>query len=98
MLNGVMARVLLSLPDDFLAEVDELAAREKRSRSELVREALRRYLHQADEPVRTERGDSDALGALESIQRMRMNVQAGEGPSSEEWIRNRRERNERLRS
>ena len=96
-----MARVLLSLPDEFLAEVDALAQREQRSRSELVREALRRYLHEADgAPDRARAGGpgGDALGALESIQRMRMTLNEAEGPTSEEWIRSRRERNERLRT
>jgi len=36
-----MARVLISLPEEFLEEVDRLAREEKRSRSELIREGLR---------------------------------------------------------
>jgi len=39
-----MARILVSMPDDFLGRVDELASDEQRTRSELVREALRSYL------------------------------------------------------
>ncbi len=39
-----MARVLLSLPDDFLSRVDKVAGREQRTRSELIREALRAYI------------------------------------------------------
>jgi metal-responsive CopG/Arc/MetJ family transcriptional regulator len=39
-------RVMLSLPKSFLQEVDEAAKDEYRSRSELMREALRRYLEQ----------------------------------------------------
>lgn len=35
------AKIMLSLPESFLAEVDRLAKEEHRSRSELVREALR---------------------------------------------------------
>jgi metal-responsive CopG/Arc/MetJ family transcriptional regulator len=38
------SKVMLSFPDDFLAEVDRLAREEHRSRSELVREALRHYI------------------------------------------------------
>jgi CopG family transcriptional regulator/antitoxin EndoAI len=38
-----VARVLISLPDEFLVKVDELAKKEDRSRSELIREALRYY-------------------------------------------------------
>ena len=37
-------KVLVSLPEKFLEDVDRLAAEEHRSRSELIREALRAYL------------------------------------------------------
>jgi len=39
-----MARILISMPDEFLNKVDGLASEEQRTRSELVREALRTYL------------------------------------------------------
>lgn len=39
-----MARILVSMPDDFLDKVDGLANEEQRTRSELVREALRSYI------------------------------------------------------
>ena len=39
-----MARILVSMPDEFLNKVDGLAEEEQRTRSELVREALRTYL------------------------------------------------------
>lgn len=39
-----MARVLLSLPDEFLNKVDRVAGSEQRTRSELIREALRAYI------------------------------------------------------
>lgn len=39
-----MARVLVSMKDDFLKRVDEVADNEQRSRSELIREALRDYI------------------------------------------------------
>jgi hypothetical protein len=35
---------MVSFPDEFLAEVDRVAQEEHRSRSELVREALRLYI------------------------------------------------------
>ena len=38
------SKVMISFPDDFLAEVDRLAREEHRSRSELVREAIRHYI------------------------------------------------------
>lgn len=39
-----MAKVLLSIPDKFLNQIDELAENEQRTRSELIREALRTYM------------------------------------------------------
>jgi CopG family transcriptional regulator/antitoxin EndoAI len=39
-----MAKVMVSFPDEFLAKVDQVAQEEQRSRSELVREALRLYI------------------------------------------------------
>ena len=39
-----MARVLISMPEEFLSKIDKLAENEQRSRSELIREALRTYI------------------------------------------------------
>ncbi len=39
-----MARILISMPEKFLAEIDGVAENESRSRSELIREALRTYI------------------------------------------------------
>lgn len=39
-----MARVLISMPENFLDKIDEVADSESRSRSELIREALRSYI------------------------------------------------------
>lgn len=39
-----MARVLISMADNFLSKIDEMATDEQRSRSELIREALRSYM------------------------------------------------------
>ena len=40
-----MARVLISMPERFLDEIDEVAENENRTRSELIREALRTYMN-----------------------------------------------------
>ena len=40
-----MARVLISMPERFLDEIDALAGNENRTRSELIREALRTYMY-----------------------------------------------------
>lgn len=42
-----MARVLISMKDEFLKRIDEVAEREQRSRSELIREALRYYIRRS---------------------------------------------------
>lgn len=39
-----MARILISMKDNFLKTIDELATKEQRTRSEFVREALRDYI------------------------------------------------------
>lgn len=40
-----MARVLISMPERFLDEIDNVATIENRTRSELIREALRTYMY-----------------------------------------------------
>ena len=40
-----MARILISMPETFLANIDKVANEENRSRSELIREALRTYMN-----------------------------------------------------
>lgn len=42
-----MARVLISMPNEFLTMIDQIADSEQRSRSELIREALRTYIHKS---------------------------------------------------
>ena len=42
-----MARILISMPDEFLNKVDSVANGEQRSRSELIREALRTYIRRS---------------------------------------------------
>lgn len=46
-------RVLISLPEKFLSEIDELADEEQRSRSELIREALRNYIRQNEKTAQS---------------------------------------------
>ena len=42
-----MARVLISMPEKFLDEIDSVATNENRTRSELIREALRSYMYKS---------------------------------------------------
>ena len=39
-----MAKILVTMPDEYLNRVDGLASNEQRTRSELIREALRTYM------------------------------------------------------
>lgn len=39
-----MARILISMPEEFLDKIDSFADLQNRSRSELIREALRNYM------------------------------------------------------
>ena len=39
-----MARILISMNDTFLESIDKVAQNEHRTRSELIREALRAYI------------------------------------------------------
>lgn len=41
-----MAKVMISLPDEFLKAVDNVSQAEHRTRSEFIREAVRAYLQQ----------------------------------------------------
>ena len=58
--NLSSARVLISVPEDFLKKVDEVAEKEDRSRSELIREALRSYMHRAQLKRNFENRESNA--------------------------------------
>ena len=48
-----MARVLISMPEEFLNRIDQVAEGENRSRSELIREALRTYIYKQKVRVST---------------------------------------------
>jgi len=43
-MNMASKMISVSVPEDMLPEIDSAARREHRSRSELIREAVRRYL------------------------------------------------------
>ena len=53
-------RVLISMPDKFLNEIDQVANEENRSRSELIREALRVYMHKQKIVNRFMKNEEDA--------------------------------------
>ena len=45
-----MAKILVTMPDAFLDKVDGVASDEQRTRSELIREALRTYMNRKNMP------------------------------------------------
>lgn len=54
-----MARVLVSLSPEFLDTIDSLAEEEHRTRSELIREALRAYMRRTN-LINMAKANSDA--------------------------------------
>lgn len=54
-----MARVLVSLSPEFLNTIDSLAEEEHRTRSELIREALRAYMRR-NKLINTVKADDNA--------------------------------------
>ena len=56
-----MSKVLVNFQDDFLQEIDKIAQLEHRTRSSLIREALRRYLSQfKTESIQQSQKEGDA--------------------------------------
>ncbi len=61
-----MAKIMISLPQDFLRKVDRAAKGEGRSRSELIREALRTLLSESQGDRR--RSWTEALAPLKELE------------------------------
>lgn len=60
-----MARILISMPEEFLDKIDSFADLQNRSRSELIREALRNYMQNESRPnPRKAQKTADALENL----------------------------------
>ncbi len=78
-------KVLISFPDDFLAEVDAAAQEEHRTRSELMREALRFYLRNKNAAAipRDDPRVRDAIRTMDDLSR----AHPGTGEDSTEAIR-----------
>jgi CopG family transcriptional regulator/antitoxin EndoAI len=82
-------KVMVSFPDEFLAEVDRIAKEEHRSRSELVREAIRYYIatHYRDSKPGTLPQVQQAVAAQDALARL----SPGTGEDSTADIRHWRE-------
>lgn len=59
--NMKSVRVLISLPERTLNTIDEVAESEQRSRSELIREAIRTYLKVNNISVKGDKDESESL-------------------------------------
>jgi CopG family transcriptional regulator/antitoxin EndoAI len=84
--GGRMARIMLTLPEDMLAEVDFVARSEHRSRSELLREAVRSYLRNTSTPKAPRPRNREAEGIIERLRRQAMK-RAENAPDVGEIIR-----------
>ena len=60
-----MARVLISMPEEFLNRIDQVATGEHRSRSELIRAALRTYIYK--QKIKESTGALKNADLLESL-------------------------------
>ena len=62
--NNNSAKVLISMPEEFLKQLDAVAAIEGRTRSELIAEALRTYLMRNNQNSRSYNRNANLLEAL----------------------------------
>ena len=58
-----MAKILVTMPDDFLHKIDGFATNEQRTRSELIREALRSYIRRSGFTQKAQK-DAETLETL----------------------------------
>lgn len=75
-MNMASKMISVSVPEDMLPEIDSAARREHRSRSELIREAVRRYL--TGDPGRILPVDEAQPEEIEAIGRGRAEFSRGE--------------------
>lgn len=80
-----MAKVNVSLPDQLLAQVDELATELSRSRSGLVQEATARYVTQLREERDARERSERIAGAMREMRELSKLLPAG--PDTTELIR-----------
>jgi len=79
-----MSRVMITVPDEFLAEIDSAATAQHRSRSDLFREAMRQYLKNT--PRQSISSAQEAAGIIEKLRR-KAELRAEAAQDSTEIIR-----------
>jgi CopG family transcriptional regulator/antitoxin EndoAI len=84
-----MAKVMVSFPSEFLAEVDRIAREEHRSRSELLREAMRLYIEMRQGTRRP--GDDPRVQSAVAAQDALARLAPGTGEDSAADVRRWRE-------
>ena len=82
-------KVMVSFPREFLAEVDEMARLEHRSRSELLREAVRLYIEMRQRGMRP--GDDPRVRSAVATQDFLARLAPGTGEDSTVDVRRWRE-------
>ena len=82
-------KVMISLPPEFLAEIDEVARQEHRSRSELLREAARLYIETSHRQRRP--GDNPRVRSAVATQDTLARLAPGTGEDSTVDVRRWRE-------
>lgn len=81
-----MRKVMITLPEEFLDEMDRTAQCEHRNRSELIREAVRQYMARAKESTENRREDiRQALRVQEEARRKTRNVAFDSTTFIREW-------------
>jgi CopG family transcriptional regulator/antitoxin EndoAI len=76
---------MISFPEEFLEDVDRIAREEHRSRSELLREAMRLYIATRQRTIRP--GSDWHVQQAVNIQNRLSNIASGTGEDSAEDIR-----------
>jgi metal-responsive CopG/Arc/MetJ family transcriptional regulator len=82
-------KVMVSFPEEFLNQVDRIAREEHRSRSELLREAMRLYIEMRRGETRP--GDDPRVRAAVVTQDALAHLAPGSGEDSAADVRRRRE-------
>lgn len=83
-------RIMISLPHNLLQEVDGVVAKEKRTRSEFIREAMKLYLRERKKQQireKMERGYRDMAGINLSLARESVEAENESIRIAEEMIR-----------
>jgi metal-responsive CopG/Arc/MetJ family transcriptional regulator len=78
-----MSRIILSLPESYVAALDNQAKEESRSRTDIIRELVRGHIEAAEERRQLTKQRSDASRMMDKI---RANT-AGSDYSASEFVR-----------